>query len=1132
MATLCFLGPWTSPSQAAIPRVIFDSDLSSDWDDMGDFTLLHGLASLGECEIIGMGVSSANGGAALCMDAINTWYGKPDIPIAVRPDVGGIGGYPGIIASEYPHGPETSPAEFPVAATLYRQLLAASPDKSVVIVTVGYLNNLEALLKSGPDAASDLDGTNLVKRKVLLWACAGGSFPSGGEFNFGVEPAAACYVVNNWPTAVTYTPYHMGHDYMTCGRLPQLPLANPVRRVYVDIQNSYPYPSWGQTAIYQAIRGDGTLWSRVNAGRNNANPDGTNFWTPTPDPTGEDDQAYLVGHARTPARDGIDALIMLPPNDGTPSKPGEPTNVRGAVAGVGRIDLEWTDNAFNETGFVVEHRVNGIYSPIAIVSANTTQYSASGLASTANQSFRIKARNAVGDSRHGTVWIYSGWTETNFQDPAQLPLYRNDPSGNLQWALVGGSDHVAVNNDSAHGQDLTIDVDTIAMSRQGNLYVYFFHQDSDNWYRLNVGVSTSQFEKRVGGATSPVGAPAANLVGGNLSLRPWRIEVTPAGSLKFIDEGVQILDVADTLSFTNGKIGLGGVARSPVWENFRFDTTPGGVPLESPPQPPSGIVAIPGDGEVALTWRRMHTATGYQVKWSLDPLGPFADLGTVAEPAYTHTQIPNGTKHYYVISATNAVGEGQISKRAHGTPFAAGTGPGGSTIIGTPGSFGDHDNTIQKVFDGSLSTAFDAPVATGAWVGLDYGTARVFTQIQYAPRADQPARMVGGVFQGANIADFSDAVALFTVTNAPTVGCMTTQSVQNATSFRYVRYLGPEYGFCNIAEMDFATADDGGGETAVPPAITTHPTNATVRAGQTATFSVAATGTAPLSYQWTFGSSPVGADLATLTLLDIQPADAGAYTCTVGNGAGTAISDPAVLTVEDDGGGGGEQEELDSPIPWTAVIHDGGGAWGGSSSTADKAFDGDIATYYDPAQGLGGYTGIDVGAGSNATVTAIRYHARLGWAQRMIGGVFEGSDAPTNGYATLATVSSASDTDWTTLAVSGAAPRRYLRFRSAPNVWCNVAEIEFRGTSGASGSATPSPVALNHAAHLRDGAFRLGFTDQPGACFTVLASTNLALPLENWAPLGAPVESPAGQYQFDDLQATNHPQRFYRIQSP
>ncbi|MGI5869057.1 MAG: hypothetical protein ACOX9C_06415 [Kiritimatiellia bacterium] len=1045
-AILCVPSPWTPPSQAAIPRVIFDSDLSSDWDDVGDFATLHGLASLGECEIIGMGVSSINGGAALCMDAMNTWYGKPDIPIGVRPDVGGIGGYPGIIASEYPHGPETTPREFPLAATLYRQLLASSPDKSVIIVTVGYLNNLEALLKSAPDDASDLDGMTLVRQKVKFWACAGGAFPSGGEFNFAVEPGAACYVVNNWPTAVTYTPYHMGHDYMTCGRLPQLPLDNPIRRVYVDIENSYPYPSWGQTAIYQAIRGHGAFWSAVDTGRNNANPDGTNYWTPTPDPTGEDDQAYLVGRARTPVRDGIDALIMLAPNNGAPSRPGEPTDVRATVASSSRIDLQWTDNAFNETGFVVERRVNGAYTPIGTTAANVTQHAATGLSTTANQSFRVKARNDVGDSRYGTVWVYSGWTETNFQDPAQLPVYHYEQSSRLRTNLAGGPDHVTVNDDSTHGQTLMIDVDTIATSPQGNLYVYFFYQNPENWYRLNVGVDTCTFEKRVAGATSPIGAAAANLAGGNASLRPWRIEATPEGALTFIDEGVPILDVMDTPSFSGGRIGLGGAGRSPVWENFRFDTTPGGPPLESPPLPPSGIVAVPGDGEVALAWRRMHTATGYRVKWSLDPLGPFADLATVAEPAFTHTSLANGTKVHYVITATNAVGESQISKRAHGTPFPVGSGPGGSTIIGTPGSFGDHDNTIQKVFDGNLATIFDAPVATGAWVGLDYGTARVFTQIQFAPSPYHPARMIGGVFQGANTADFSDAATLFTVTNTPTTGSMTTQNIDNATPFRYVRYLGPEHGFCNIAEMDVVTADsgdDGGGDN---------------------------------------GDNP-------------------------------------------DGG-------LDPLIAWTAIIHDGGGSWGGSSSTADKAFDGDTATFYDPAQGLGGYTGIDVGAGSNATVTAIRYYARQGWAQRMIGGTFEGSNDPTDGYVALATVSSASDADWTTLIISDAAPCRYLRFRSAADAWCNVAEIEFRGTCGASGPSAPSPIVLNQATHLPGNAFRLSFAGQPGASFTVLASTNLALPLEFWPPLGTPVENPAGHYQFGDLQATNIPHRFYRVKSP
>ena len=67
---------------------------------------------------------------------------------------------------------------------------------------------------------------------------------------------------------------------------------------------------------------------------------------------------------------------------------------------------------------------------------------------------------------------------------------------------------------------------------------------------------------------------------------------------------------------------------------------------------------------------------------------------------------------------------------------------------------------------------------------------------------------------------------------------------------------------------------------------------------------------------------------------------------------------------------------------------------------------------------------------------------------------------------------------------------------------------------------------------LQGGAFQLSFTNLDGLSFTVLATTNLALPLTNWTVLGTPVESPPGQYQFTDPQATNKATRFYRVSSP
>jgi hypothetical protein len=67
---------------------------------------------------------------------------------------------------------------------------------------------------------------------------------------------------------------------------------------------------------------------------------------------------------------------------------------------------------------------------------------------------------------------------------------------------------------------------------------------------------------------------------------------------------------------------------------------------------------------------------------------------------------------------------------------------------------------------------------------------------------------------------------------------------------------------------------------------------------------------------------------------------------------------------------------------------------------------------------------------------------------------------------------------------------------------------------------------------LGSGNVQFGFSNLSGPSYIVLASTNVTAPLNTWSNLGAPVESPAGTFQFTDLQATNYPQRFYRVSMP
>jgi hypothetical protein len=77
------------------------------------------------------------------------------------------------------------------------------------------------------------------------------------------------------------------------------------------------------------------------------------------------------------------------------------------------------------------------------------------------------------------------------------------------------------------------------------------------------------------------------------------------------------------------------------------------------------------------------------------------------------------------------------------------------------------------------------------------------------------------------------------------------------------------------------------------------------------------------------------------------------------------------------------------------------------------------------------------------------------------------------------------------------------------------------------------PGQLTGMTRLINGSTRFMFTNLTDASYTVLASTNVAMPINTWSNLGPAVESPigSGHFQFTDPQATNYPQRFYLVRS-
>jgi purine nucleosidase len=318
------------PALAAGPavKVVFDTDMASDVDDVGALSVLHALADLGEAEILAVGISSRNEHVGPCVDAINTWYGRPDIPIGYQrgiqvgypADTGEVtpSKYAEAVAGSFPHRLARS-SDAPDVALLYRKVLAAQPDASVVIVSVGFLTNLRSLLDTPPDAISPLSGEELVRRKVRRWVCMGGKFPDGrfadggGEYNLRVDTRAAVRALNDWPTPVVFSGFEIGARVFTGKGLRAAPEASPARAAYLHFNGLENRESWDQTAVLYAVRGAGDYWTEsepglclMHAGLRSA----YNEWIPTP----RKDHRYLI--EKMPAAElarVVEGLMTQPP---------------------------------------------------------------------------------------------------------------------------------------------------------------------------------------------------------------------------------------------------------------------------------------------------------------------------------------------------------------------------------------------------------------------------------------------------------------------------------------------------------------------------------------------------------------------------------------------------------------------------------------------------------------------------------------------------------------------------------------------------------------------------------------------------------------------------------------------------
>jgi len=294
--TLCFcllVQTILLPAQKKINpfAIIFDSDMGPDYDDVGAITLLHAFADSGYAKILATVASTKYQGVAAIFNVFNSYFNRPGILIGVPKgkalELKDWQHWTDTLLLKYPHKIKEN-NEVPDATEVYRKVLASRPDKSVTIITTGFLTNLSSLLQSPPDKYSRLNGKELVKKKVKQLVCMAGRFPAGSEFNINRDAAASGFVFNNWETPVLLSGFEIGQKIKT-----GLPLINnaaiknsPVKDVFricvpLSREDSAGRMSWDETAVLVAIKGY-KPWYDIEKGKIVVAEDGSNTWINDP----------------------------------------------------------------------------------------------------------------------------------------------------------------------------------------------------------------------------------------------------------------------------------------------------------------------------------------------------------------------------------------------------------------------------------------------------------------------------------------------------------------------------------------------------------------------------------------------------------------------------------------------------------------------------------------------------------------------------------------------------------------------------------------------------------------------------------------------------------------------------------
>lgn len=201
---------------SGLPLVIFDTDLGPDVDDALALAMLHGYQKRGAVEIAAVTLSRNSTVGARYADALNTFYGRPDIPIGMEkgdaPYFSDTANFVAL-ASQWSH--DLTDGDIEEAYKLQRKVMARgiAEGRPVIIIQVGFSGNLSKLVDSGGDDISQRSGNELIRESVSVLSVMGGSISRNMvEFNIEKDVSSAQNLFAKWPGRMVVSPFELGYS--------------------------------------------------------------------------------------------------------------------------------------------------------------------------------------------------------------------------------------------------------------------------------------------------------------------------------------------------------------------------------------------------------------------------------------------------------------------------------------------------------------------------------------------------------------------------------------------------------------------------------------------------------------------------------------------------------------------------------------------------------------------------------------------------------------------------------------------------------------------------------------------------------------------------------------------------------